>query len=69
MLKTQALETSSPTGDPLMHYIIAWRLMSSYGMDKSEEVPHGRGVPVSSGATEQDLEVQCKRNTFWGSIE
>lgn len=44
MLKTQALETSSPTGDPLMQYIIAWRFMNSYGKDKSEEVPHGRGA-------------------------
>lgn len=69
MLKTQTQETPSPTGNPHMQYIIAWRFTSSYEMDKSKEVPHRRGFLFLSGATEQDVEVQCKRNTFLGSIE
>ena len=57
MLKTQTPETSSPTGDPSMQYIIAWRFTSSYETEKSEEVPHRRGLPVLSGASEQDVEI------------
>jgi hypothetical protein len=66
MLKTQTQETPSPTGNPHMQYIIAWRFTSSYEMDKSKEVPHRRRfLFLSFFCLSKMLRYSAREIPFW----